>query len=223
MSTVKWDSQSRGGWGWEQQGPSGDAMQTESKAVKVQAAPDLNRAGEGGSMAGSQPWHLSYPLCCFMLLWPKYSHSLRTFWFIIVGEHGRVTPSEERIRGARTRDSFLISWQPRKQKGLRNQELSGHLQRSIPIGLFLPSRPFPLRVHSLPKQWHSKNNGKNTSQTRASGDISDSNYRFPLGHPETHGHDITQNAFGSTLSTPNLNIVQRLKIQEPGEVARWCP
>ena len=47
MSTEKWDSLSRGGWGWEQEDPSVDTMQSESKAGKVQALPGLNREGEG--------------------------------------------------------------------------------------------------------------------------------------------------------------------------------
>lgn len=59
---------------------------------------------------------------------------------------------------------FLMSWQARKQRGLRNQGLSCNLQKSILVGLFLPSKPFPLRFHSPPQIMALRKYGKKAFQ-----------------------------------------------------------
>jgi hypothetical protein len=62
----------------------------------------------------------------------------------------------ESLRGGRGHGrihgkSFLISWQSRKQKGLRNQELSGNLKDPSPLACFFHLGPSPLGSTASPR------------------------------------------------------------------------
>lgn len=142
--------------------------------------------------------------------------SLRTFLSVIAGKYGRVAPlwvgQEEAMAefmAAGACGDFLMSRQARKQRGLRNQGLSCNLQRSILVGLFLPSKP------------SANYNGKKAFEPQAYGVTSDSDCPLPLWPPRgpwpAHGVECIQFNFES----PDLNTVQKFEIQEPGEVAQW--